>query len=257
MELNADFTRRAVVRASELPWTASPMPGVERRMLDRVGGEVARATSIVRYAPGSAFSAHVHELGEEYLVLEGTFQDEHGDFPVGSYVRNPPGSKHVPASKDGCTILVKLRQFDPDDRAAVHVDTASAGWAAVTGAEGIETVALHEDARETVALERWAPGAVRSARATGWTSTPSGRAGAGCVLDGGRRDRGVDGRAGTRARRAAGWLLAAGGHRCRRIASRDVATAGPFDGSPSACGSSAGTCATPQVRAAPAAGWSV
>ena len=161
MEINADFARRAVVHASELPWTSSPMPGVERRMLDRVGGEVARATSLVRYAPGSAFSAHVHELGEEYLVLEGTFQDEHGDFPVGSYVRNPPGSRHVPASADGCTILVKLRQFDPGDRAAVHVDAASATWTAVTGADGIETVALHEDARETVALERWAPGAVR------------------------------------------------------------------------------------------------
>ena len=167
MEINADFTRRAVVHASELPWTASPMSGVERRMLDRVGGEVARATSIVRYAPGSAFSAHVHELGEEYLVLEGTFRDEHGDFPAGSYVRNPPGSRHVPASADGCTILVKLRQFDPDDRAAVHVDTASATWAPVPDAPGAETIELHEDAREVVAIERWAPGAVRALGAGG------------------------------------------------------------------------------------------
>ena len=167
MEINADFTRRAVVRASELPWTASPMPGVERRMLDRVGGEVARATSIVRYAPGSAFSAHVHELGEEYLVLEGTFRDEHGDFPVGSYVRNPPGSRHVPASPDGCTILVKLRQFDPDDRAAVHVDAASAAWAEAPDAPGVDAIDLHADARESVALERWAPGAARHLDADG------------------------------------------------------------------------------------------
>ena len=71
MNLNADFTKRAVVHAATLDWKASPMPGVERRMLDRIGDEVARATSIVRYAPGSHFSPHVHDGGEEFLVLRG------------------------------------------------------------------------------------------------------------------------------------------------------------------------------------------
>ena len=89
MQLNADFSKRAVVHAAKLDWKASPMPGVERRMLDRIGDEVARATSIVRYAPQSQFSPHVHDGGEEFLVLEGVFQDEHGDFPAGCYVRNP------------------------------------------------------------------------------------------------------------------------------------------------------------------------
>jgi hypothetical protein len=67
-------------------------------MLDRIGDEVARATSIVRYAPASHFSPHVHDGGEEFLVLEGTFQDEHGDYPVGSYVRNPPTSVNIRTS---------------------------------------------------------------------------------------------------------------------------------------------------------------
>ena len=56
MEINADFTKRAVVHGAQMDWIPSPMPGVDRRMLDRIGDEVARATSIVRYAPGSAFS---------------------------------------------------------------------------------------------------------------------------------------------------------------------------------------------------------
>ena len=167
MDLNADFARRVLVHSDALDWRAPPMPRVERRMLDRLGGEVARATTIVRYAPGSRFSAHTHDGGEEFLVLEGTFQDEHGDFPAGSYVRNPPGSRHVPASSGGCTILVKLRQFDPDDRTAVHVDTASARWTAVPGAPGVEAIGLHADAREDVRLERWAPGAVRGLDAGG------------------------------------------------------------------------------------------
>ena len=90
MRVNADFEQRTIVRFDENEWVSSPMPGVERKMLDRIGKEVARATTIVRFAPGSAFSPHTHDGGEEYLVLEGTFQDENGDFPVGSYVRNPP-----------------------------------------------------------------------------------------------------------------------------------------------------------------------
>ena len=109
--LNADFDKRVALHAADIPWQASPMAGVERRMLDRIGDEVARATTIVRYAPGSQFSAHVHTGGEEFLVLEGVFQDEFGDFPAGSYIRNPPGSKHTPGSEPGCTILVRDVRF--------------------------------------------------------------------------------------------------------------------------------------------------
>lgn len=107
MELNADFSRRAVVRAAAQSWLASPAPGVQRRMLDRIGSEVARATSIVRYAPNSRFSAHTHDGGEEFLMLDGVFQDEHGDYPAGSYVRNPPTSRHTPGSAAGCTVWIK------------------------------------------------------------------------------------------------------------------------------------------------------
>ena len=95
MELNADFSQRVAVHAARLPWLASPIAGVGRRMLDRIGDEVARATSIVRYAPASRFSAHTHGGGEEFIVLDGVFQDEHGDYPAGSYVRNPPTSRHT------------------------------------------------------------------------------------------------------------------------------------------------------------------
>ncbi len=126
--VNADFGRRVVVATDDLPWIASPQPGVERRMLDRVGGEVARATSLVRYAAASGFPPHAHGLGEEFLVLDGVFGDEHGDYPAGAYVRNPPGSRHAPRTGPGCTILVKLRQMDPSERDRVVVDTAAAPW---------------------------------------------------------------------------------------------------------------------------------
>jgi anti-sigma factor ChrR (cupin superfamily) len=157
MNLNADFTQRAAVHAAQMPWVPSPMPGVERRMLDRMGDEVARATTIVRYAPGSRFSAHVHDGGEEYLVLEGVFQDEHGDFPVGTYVRNPPGSSHAPRSDEGATILVKLWQFDPADRTQVVIPSTERQPTASVY-EGVEEIALYEDAHERVRIELWPPG---------------------------------------------------------------------------------------------------
>jgi anti-sigma factor ChrR (cupin superfamily) len=159
MELNADFTRRAAVHAAGPPWTPSPVAGVERRMLDRIGGEVARATSIVRYAPASHFSAHVHGGGEEFLVLDGVFQDEHRDFPTGSYVRNPPTSRHTPGSKPGCTIFVKLWQFDPADRTHVRLDTGKFRYLpAAPDRRGVELMPLFHDGAEDVRLERWAAG---------------------------------------------------------------------------------------------------
>src|SRR6266700_4133394 len=123
-----DFSRRVVIATDEMPWTPSPQAGVERRPLDRIGGEVARATSLVRYAPASSFPAHDHALGEEFLVLNGLFSDEHGDYPAGPYIRNPPQSRHTPRTAPGCTILVKLRQMAPSERDRVVIDTTSARW---------------------------------------------------------------------------------------------------------------------------------
>lgn len=157
--LNADFSRRAVQTPDAASWVRSPLPGVTRRMLDRVGGEVARATSVVRYAPGSSFSRHVHGGGEEFLVLEGVFSDENGDYPAGWYVRNPPGTAHAPHSQEGCVILVKLWQFAPDDLQPVHLDTAAeGGWQRGAGAGLDEVLLLHEHCGVSTQIRRCAAG---------------------------------------------------------------------------------------------------
>ena len=140
------------------------MKGVDRRMLDRIGGEVARATTIVRYAPGSKFSAHTHTGGEEFIVLDGVFQDEHGDFPAGTYVRNPPTSSHTPGSEPGCTIFVKLWQFDMDDRTQFRKTMAEELAAPV---DGVATALLHADAREVVSYSHLDPGATLVSDAPG------------------------------------------------------------------------------------------
>lgn len=158
MNLHADFSRRAAVHTDATDWVASPMPGVARKMLDRIGDELARATSVVRYAPGSHFSAHVHGGGEEFLVLEGVFQDEHGDYPQGWYVRNPPHSSHTPGSAAGCIILVKLWQFAPSDTQQVRLAADSVTPVADPARPHVLAQTLHRDERESVRIETWAAG---------------------------------------------------------------------------------------------------
>ena len=167
MELNADFSLRTVVHSEELDWVDSPMPGVQRRMLDRIGDEVARATSIVRYAPGSHFSPHIHSGGEEFIVLDGVFQDEHGAFPVGSYIRNPPQSRHTPGSELGCIIFVKLWQFDPADRTPIITRMDKLGAVPHAERPGVSVSPLFKDQREEVRMELWAPGAEVALDTTG------------------------------------------------------------------------------------------
>jgi len=156
MRINADFSRPSIVSGSNVAWISSPEPGVDRIMLDRIGDEVARATSIVRYAPGSSFAHHEHAMGEEFLVLEGVFSDESGHYPAGTYVRNPPGSGHTPFSQDGCRILVKLRQFDSQDLTPVVVDTQNPDlW---QSGEFADYLSLHSFGSEQVAMVRIAAG---------------------------------------------------------------------------------------------------
>lgn len=152
MRINAEFSKPAIVNRSETEWVLSPESGVDRIMLDRIGVEVARATSIVRYAPGSSFARHEHAKGEEFLVLEGTFSDDSGDYPSGFYVRNPPGSGHSPYSKDGCRILVKLRQFDPKDLTPIAIDTRETELWQLH--ESADVLPLYQFGSEQVAMMR-------------------------------------------------------------------------------------------------------
>lgn len=156
MDLNSEFNQRVVMDTSNLAWSDSPLPGVHRRKLDRVGAEVARATSIVRYAANSRFDAHVHGGGEEIFVLEGVFSDERGDYPAGAYLRNPPDSRHAPFSREGCILFVKLWQFAADDTVPVRIDTSAGTWHQGM-VPGLSVMPLHEHKGVSTALVRWAP----------------------------------------------------------------------------------------------------
>ncbi|WP_333606669.1 cupin domain-containing protein [Arsukibacterium sp.] len=156
MQLNSDFSQRALILAEQYQFVDSPLPGVTRMMLDRAGDEVARATSIVCYAAGSGYSRHSHDGGEEILVLEGTFSDEHGDYTAGTYLRNPPGTSHQPFSLHGCTLLVKLWQFAATDQQQLVINTQQTAWRQGL-VPGLTVMPLHEHDGVSTALVKWAP----------------------------------------------------------------------------------------------------
>jgi hypothetical protein len=151
--LNMDFSQRLVIETATLDWQSSPMPGVMRKRMAFEDIERGHATSIVEFAPGSHFSPHGHPRGEEILVLEGIFSDEFGDYPAGCYFRNPEGFSHTPYSDTGCVLLVKLHQFQPDDRARLQVDTLNAEF--ISGAAGSTVLPLHGHGDENSELQRW------------------------------------------------------------------------------------------------------
>lgn len=128
MQLNADSRQRVVLNHHDIDWVGSPQSGVERRMLERTGGEVAKATTVVRYLPGAKFESHTHEFGEEILVLEGVLSDDNGDYPAGTYLMNPPGSSHAPRSEAGCVLFVKLRHLGAEQQHREVIDTRTADW---------------------------------------------------------------------------------------------------------------------------------
>jgi anti-sigma factor ChrR (cupin superfamily) len=157
MKLHTDFNLKVTVNTETVPWIASPVNGIDRKMLERDGDEVARATSLVRYAPNYSFTSHQHELGEEFFVLDGVFEDECGQYPAGTYVKNPVGSSHTPFTETGCTLFVKLRYLDPSDEERVVINTQSAEWYQGL-VPGLTVMPLSTFGTTNTALVRWAPG---------------------------------------------------------------------------------------------------
>jgi len=167
MKLRADLTKREVVDStdhSQCAWVTSPTPGVLRKMLERDGDEVARATTIVKYDPASSFPLHTHSAGEEFIVLDGIFSDEFGHYSELYYVRNAINSKHQPFSTNGCRILVKLRQMTDETEENVIVDTLGESqekWIEsedkITGKRTILPLFRNDKTGEVVWYEKWDP----------------------------------------------------------------------------------------------------
>lgn len=157
--IHGDLSVPVSADTARMPWTPSPSGTVWRKRVHLVGApESGQVTSVVRYEPDSTFPAHDHPEGEEILVLEGVFSDEHGDWAAGTFLANPEGFRHAPFSKPGCMLFVKLRQFPGRARRHVALDTNALPWE--PGGSGVATKLLYaqEGFTDVTRLERLAPG---------------------------------------------------------------------------------------------------
>lgn len=150
---NMDFSKNIFINTNNRDWLSSPSNKVLRIPLERENQESGHTTSIVKYLPNSVFNQHNHPKGEEIFVLDGVFSDEHGDYPAGTYLRNPPRSSHSPFSKDGCILFVKLNQFSDNDLAKVVINTNSTPW--LPGQGNLKVMPLHSHNTESTALVKW------------------------------------------------------------------------------------------------------
>lgn len=157
--INGDLSVPVVVDTRAMGWSPSPGGAVWRKRLHLVGPpESGQVTSVVRYEPESSFPSHDHPGGEEILVLEGVFSDEHGDWTAGTYLLNPEGFHHTPFSREGCLLFVKLRQCPGRDRRHVAINTHALSWR-TTEVNGISIKPLYEQLgySDSARLELWAP----------------------------------------------------------------------------------------------------
>jgi len=153
LRLNMDFDKPVYVLPGQDAWVASPADGVKRLPLERESAESGHKTSFVRFSPDSSFPAHVHPLGEEIFVLEGVFSDQYGDYPAGTYLRNPPGSSHQPFTRPGCKLFVKLDQFQTGDTEKVVLRPEQQQWR--PGIGNLRVCPLHSFASASTALVLW------------------------------------------------------------------------------------------------------
>jgi len=151
--LNMDLTKPAIHKPLEGDWVKSPADGVLRIHLEREAKESGHTTSFVRFEPGSHFPPHQHPQGEEIYVLDGVFSDENGNYPAGTYIRNPQGTSHKPFTKEGCTLFVKLEQFQNDDRKQVVLRPEDQHWQ--QGIGNLKVLSLHAHGTESTALVSW------------------------------------------------------------------------------------------------------
>ena len=130
MQVNADPNKVALMDTNKMPWEPTEWAGVSRKVLELVHDpKKGRETALLRFEPGARIPTHVLEDRMDVFVIEGTYADDHGEYGPHTFLRNQPGFRHTPASKDGCVIYAKWRvPIRPGAGDRIVIDAKTAQW---------------------------------------------------------------------------------------------------------------------------------
>lgn len=159
-KINENLLTRTAVLYNSLTWYPTIYTGISFGCFES-DQEVQEhpVTMLTKFEPGGFFELHGHPGGEEILVLEGTFKDERGVHPPGTYMLNPEGFIHLPYSEEGCLTFVKLRQHGGKTRQQIRVNIFDLpGQPGVIPEIQVKPIYEQIDYPEKVWIEQWQPG---------------------------------------------------------------------------------------------------
>ncbi len=141
---------------SELNWTATGTPGVEKKLVVTGNEANIHEVSILRLEPGARLPSLPDGWGIEVVVLEGAWQLPEGTLQGNGYSRRPPGEAGAGSTATGCTLYARSGPFAENDRELVHSQAEGEPWHAGHG--NLRVKSLHSMGNEGTALVHWPAG---------------------------------------------------------------------------------------------------
>ena len=141
---------------SELNWTETGTPGVERKLVAAGNEAGTHEVSILRLEPGARLPPLHEGWGIEVVVLEGSWQLPEVILEENGYSRRPPAEAGAGTTSTGCTLYVRSGPFAEDDQGLVHVQAGEEPWSAGHG--NLRVKSLHSTDGEGTAFVHWSAG---------------------------------------------------------------------------------------------------
>lgn len=142
--MNSDYEKRALIDTNTIPWQETKTKNVFKKVLSIKGKE---ETSFIKLNEGSYLTQIKKINSVEIFVLEGSYINEYGEYPKGTYLRLPKENEALVKSDEGCTIFRKTNFFT--DTQEIIIDTNNTKW--LQGQGNLEVKPLHEQ----TALVKW------------------------------------------------------------------------------------------------------
>ena len=145
--MNSDYEQKALIDTNTIQWQETQVKNVFKKILAIKDKE---ETSFIKLNEGSVLNQEQKINSVEIFVLEGTYINEYGEYPQGTYLRLPEENEALVKSDKACVIFRKTNFFT--DKQKIIIDTNTTLW--LQGQGNLEVMPLYEQ----TALVKWPKG---------------------------------------------------------------------------------------------------